>query len=61
MSVADGGCIDVARFMTISGAINVCTDVILLLFPLPLLRLFKFNRRQRSMSIVLWSCISRGS
>ncbi|KAL6150217.1 hypothetical protein ACJBU6_10525 [Exserohilum turcicum] len=55
MSVADGGCIDVARFMTISGAINVCTDVILLLFPLPLLRLFKFNRRQRTALAVILS------
>lgn len=46
--INDGGCIDVSRFMIISAAINVTTDIILLLFPLPLLRLFTFNRRQRS-------------
>lgn len=44
----DGGCIDMAEFMIISAAINVTTDIVLLMFPLPLLRLFKFNRRQRS-------------
>lgn len=44
----DGGCIDVSEFMITSAAINVATDIVLLMFPLPLLRLFKFNRRQRS-------------
>lgn len=34
--------------MQLSGAINVATDVVLLLFPLPLLTLIKFNKRQRS-------------
>lgn len=48
--VNDGGCIDVSEFMITSAAINVTTDILLLLFPLPLLRLFKFNRRQRSKS-----------
>lgn len=48
--VNDGGCIDVSEFMITSAAINVTTDIILLLFPLPLLRLFTFNRRQRSKS-----------
>jgi hypothetical protein len=46
--VNDGGCIDVAEFMIVSAAINVTTDIVLLMIPLPLLRLFKFNRRQRS-------------
>jgi hypothetical protein len=36
--------------MMLSAAINVATDLILLLFPLPLLPLFKYNRRQRSKS-----------
>lgn len=34
--------------MQLSGAINVATDVVLLIIPLPLLPLLKFNRRQRS-------------
>ncbi|KAG9376759.1 hypothetical protein PtrSN002B_002376 [Pyrenophora tritici-repentis] len=42
------GCLNVALFMIASGAINVITDVILLIFPLPLLRLLKFNKRQRT-------------
>ncbi|KAF1831250.1 hypothetical protein BDW02DRAFT_505740 [Decorospora gaudefroyi] len=41
------GCFNGPLFMMISGAINVATDVVLLLFPLPLLPLFKYNRRQR--------------
>jgi hypothetical protein len=43
-----GSCFNGALFMVISGAMDVATDVILLLFPLPLLRLLKFNLRQRS-------------
>ena len=43
-----GNCFNGPLFMIMSGAINVATDVILLLFPLPLLRVLKFNRRQRS-------------
>jgi hypothetical protein len=42
-------CIDSATFMHAQGAINVFTDVVLLLYPLPLLPLLKFNKRQRSM------------
>ncbi|USP77478.1 uncharacterized protein yc1106_04752 [Curvularia clavata] len=53
--VNDGGCIDVSEFMIISAAINVTTDIILLLFPLPLLRLFTFNRRQRTALAVVLS------
>lgn len=41
-------CIDGASFMHAQGAINVFTDVVLLLYPLPLLPLLKFNKRQRS-------------
>lgn len=41
-------CIDGATFMHVQGGINVFTDVVLLLYPLPLLRLLKFNKRQRS-------------
>lgn len=42
------GCIDALAFMTASAAINVATDIALLLFPLPLLPLMQFNKRQRS-------------
>lgn len=42
------GCLNAAMFMIASGSINVITDIILLIFPLPLLRLLKFNKRQRS-------------
>jgi hypothetical protein len=41
-------CIDVASFMHAQAGINVFTDVVLLLYPLPLLPLLKFNKRQRS-------------
>jgi hypothetical protein len=34
--------------MQVSAAINVGTDIVLLLFPLPLLPLMKFNKKQRS-------------
>lgn len=43
-------CIDGATFMHAQGGINVFTDFVLLLYPLPLLRLLKFNKRQRSKS-----------
>jgi hypothetical protein len=43
-------CIDGAAFMHAQAAINVFTDVVLLLYPLPLLRVLKFNKRQRCMS-----------
>lgn len=39
--------------MVISGAINVVTDIILLVFPLPLIWVIKFNKRQRSKSTSL--------
>lgn len=42
------GCFNVRLFMQLSGAINVATDVVLLIIPLPLLPLLKFNRRQRT-------------
>jgi hypothetical protein len=42
------GCIRGEIFMQVSAAINVGMDVVLLLFPLPLLPLLKFNRKQRS-------------
>jgi hypothetical protein len=42
------GCINGVLFMRISAAINVGTDVVLLLIPLPLLPLLKFNKKQRS-------------
>lgn len=41
-------CIDGATFMHVQSGINVFTDVVLLLYPLPLLPLLKFNKRQRS-------------
>jgi hypothetical protein len=44
-------CIDGASFMHAQGGINVFTDVVLLLYPLPLLPLLKFNKRQRSMAL----------
>jgi hypothetical protein len=34
--------------MQTSAAINIATDVVLLLIPLPLLPLMKFNKKQRS-------------
>jgi hypothetical protein len=43
-----GGCINGTIFMQVTAAINVVTDVVLLLFPLPLLPLLKFNKPQRS-------------
>lgn len=43
-------CINSASFMHAQGAINVFIDVLLLLYPLPLLPLLKFNKRQRSKS-----------
>jgi hypothetical protein len=42
------GCINSAAFMQASAAVNVATDVVLLLFPLPLLPLMKFNKKQQS-------------
>lgn len=47
------GCINAAMFMVISGAINVVTDIVLLIFPLPLIWVIKFNKRQRSKSTSL--------
>ena len=45
-------------FMVISGAINVVTDIVLLIFPLPLIWVIKFNKRQRSKStsLCLYEC-----
>ncbi|KAF1357774.1 hypothetical protein EJ07DRAFT_70648, partial [Lizonia empirigonia] len=48
-------CIDTASFMHAQGAINVFTDVLLLLYPLPLLPLLKFNKPQRTAVIVIFS------
>ncbi|XPT03226.1 hypothetical protein M3J09_012327 [Ascochyta lentis] len=48
-------CIDGATFMHVQGAINVFTDLVLLLYPLPLLPLLKFNKRQRTALIVIFS------
>ncbi|KAJ4369298.1 hypothetical protein N0V86_009129 [Didymella sp. IMI 355093] len=48
-------CIDGATFMHAQAAINVFTDVVLLLYPLPLLRVLKFNKRQRSALIIIFS------
>ncbi|KAJ4354852.1 hypothetical protein N0V95_003462 [Ascochyta clinopodiicola] len=48
-------CIDGAMFLHIQGAINVFTDVMLLLYPLPLLSLLKFNKRQRTALIIIFS------
>ncbi|KZM26891.1 hypothetical protein ST47_g1976 [Ascochyta rabiei] len=48
-------CIDSTVFMHVQGAINVFTDVVLLLYPLPLLPLLKFNKRQRTALIVIFS------
>ncbi|KAH7065868.1 hypothetical protein BKA63DRAFT_585876 [Paraphoma chrysanthemicola] len=42
------GCINGAIFMQVSAAINVATDVVLLIFPLPLLPLLRFNKKQRT-------------
>jgi hypothetical protein len=41
-------CIDGASFSHAQSGINVFIDVVLLLYPLPLLPLLKFNKRQRS-------------
>ncbi|KAF2996083.1 hypothetical protein E8E13_004551 [Curvularia kusanoi] len=48
-------CIDGASFMHAQAGINVFTDVVLLLYPLPLLPLLKFNKRQRTALIVIFS------
>ncbi|KAF1927398.1 uncharacterized protein M421DRAFT_30823, partial [Didymella exigua CBS 183.55] len=48
-------CIDGAMFMQAQGGINVFTDVVLLVYPLPLLRVLKFNRRQRTALGVIFS------
>lgn len=42
------GCFNGAAFMQSSATINVLTDVTLLLLPLPLLLVMKFNKKQRS-------------
>ena len=55
------GCINAAMFMVISGAINVVTDIVLLIFPLPLIWVIKFNKRQRSKSTHVWSCQMRNA
>ena len=44
-------CIDGASFMHAQSGINVFTDLVLLVYPLPLLRVLKFNRRQRSTAL----------
>ncbi|KAL1796731.1 hypothetical protein ACET3X_005271 [Alternaria dauci] len=49
------GCINTAMFMIISGAINVATDIVLLVFPLPLIWVIKFNKRQRTALAVILS------
>ncbi|KAI4675672.1 uncharacterized protein J4E88_007706 [Alternaria novae-zelandiae] len=49
------GCINAAMFMVISGAINVVTDIVLLIFPLPLIWVIKFNKRQRTALAVILS------
>ncbi|KAL5119325.1 hypothetical protein ACEQ8H_002812 [Pleosporales sp. CAS-2024a] len=49
------GCINGALFMQISAAINVATDIVLLLFPLPLLPLIKFNKKQRTALAFIFS------
>ncbi|KAH7346953.1 hypothetical protein BKA66DRAFT_433216 [Pyrenochaeta sp. MPI-SDFR-AT-0127] len=49
------GCFDGRLFMQVSGAINVATDVILLIIPLPLLPLLKFNKRQRTALALIMS------
>jgi hypothetical protein len=51
-------CVDGLTFMQVQGGINVFTDVVLLLYPLPLLRVLKFNRRQRSMCAKSTGCTS---
>jgi hypothetical protein len=51
------GCINGALFMQVSAAINVGTDIVLLLFPLPLLPLMKFNKKQRSNWIPRLGCL----
>ncbi|KAJ8107852.1 hypothetical protein OPT61_g8579 [Boeremia exigua] len=48
-------CINGTAFMHAQGGINVFTDVVLLLYPLPLLPLLKFNKRQRTALIVIFS------
>ncbi|KAH8719303.1 hypothetical protein GQ44DRAFT_687868 [Phaeosphaeriaceae sp. PMI808] len=49
------GCIDGTLFMQASAAINVGADVILLLFPLPLLPLMKFNKKQQTALGIIFS------
>lgn len=51
-------CIDGKTFMYVQGAINILTDVVLLLYPLPLIPLLKFNKRQRSTSRPAFSDIA---
>ncbi|KAF3044554.1 hypothetical protein E8E11_004508 [Didymella keratinophila] len=48
-------CIDGASFSHAQSGINVFIDVVLLLYPLPLLPLLKFNKRQRSALIIIFS------
>ncbi|KAH6625684.1 hypothetical protein C7974DRAFT_205507 [Boeremia exigua] len=48
-------CIDGTAFMHAQASINVFTDVVLLIYPLPLLPLLQFNKRQRTALIVIFS------
>ncbi|KAJ4313081.1 hypothetical protein N0V94_007115 [Neodidymelliopsis sp. IMI 364377] len=48
-------CIDGSKFIHVQGGINVFTDVVLLLYPLPLLPLLKFNKRQRTALTIIFS------
>ncbi|KAF2126217.1 hypothetical protein P153DRAFT_88100 [Dothidotthia symphoricarpi CBS 119687] len=48
-------CISGAAFMRSSAAINIATDIVLLLFPLPLLPLLAFNNRQRTALALIFS------
>ncbi|KAF1917371.1 hypothetical protein BDU57DRAFT_570680 [Ampelomyces quisqualis] len=49
------GCINGALFMQISAAINITTDVVMFLIPLPLLPLMKFNKKQRTALVLIFS------
>lgn len=49
------GCINGPVFMQASAAINVATDIVLLIIPLPLLPLLTFNKKQRTALALIFS------
>ncbi|PSN73973.1 hypothetical protein BS50DRAFT_469916, partial [Corynespora cassiicola Philippines] len=49
------GCIDSMAFNLAQGSINVLTDLILLLYPLPLIQVLKINTRQRTALVMIFA------